>query len=357
MHEMFGVAVRPMSDHPFSQHARPQPVDAADLPWPGGRPSRIGVLSNPLSGGNRDGLGRIHQVVRRHPDVVHLEACQPEEVNAALDAFAADGIDLIAVNGGDGTVQAVLTGLFDRRPFRSMPALALLYGGTSNMLPKDFGLKGPQHVVLGRILKRLKADSLPVSFVSRPVLKVDAAGQRPLYGMFFGAGVVYRGIQFFHSKVHTLGFSGELAHAIVVARLLGALLSRKSTLVAPQAVRAQLSAGALPEEAYLVLLVSSLEKLILGLRPYWGSGPGPLHLTAVTARPKRLFRAIAGFFSGASNRCLSPENGYHSHEVEAARLRFQGGFTLDGELYQSAAPDGTVHITTGGHVLFMCSYG
>jgi hypothetical protein len=193
--------------------------------------------------------------------------------------------------------------------------------------------------------------------VKRPVLKVAAAGHRPLYGMFFGAGCLYRGIQFFHQKVHTLGFSGELAHAIVVARFLGALLSRKSILVAPQNIQVQLPEGGPPGGDYLVFLVSSLEKLILGLRPYWGRGPGPLHLTAVTARPKFFFKAIAGFLSGTSNRYLSPENGYHSHEIEAVRLLFQGGFTLDGELYQTAAPDGAVHVTTGGHALFMSSYG
>lgn len=346
-----------MPDHPFNQQQRPQPVKAVALPWPDGRPPRIGVLSNPLSGGNRYGLGRIHQVVRRYPDVVHLEASKPEAVAAALAAFAADEVDLVAVNGGDGTIQAVLTGLFDCKPFRSMPVLALLCGGTSNMLPKDLGLRGPQHLVLRRVLQCLETGRLPASVVKRPVLKVAAAGHRPLYGMFFGAGCLYRGIQFFHQKVHTLGFSGELAHLIVVARFLGALLSRKSSLVAPQSIQVQLPGGGPPQGEYLVFLVSSLEKLILGLHPYWGRGPGPLHLTAVTARPKHFFKAVAGFLRGTANRYLCPENGYHSHEIEAVRLRFQGGFTLDGELYQTTAPDDTVHVTTGGHALFMSSYG
>ena len=346
-----------MSVPKSSQHKRSQPADCVASPWPNEQPSRIGVLSNPLSGSNQDGLGPIHQVVRRHPEVLsHREASCPEDVYAALEAFADDGIDLIAINGGDGTIQAVLTGLFGLRPFRTLPALALLYGGTSNMLPKDFGLRGPQHIVLSRLL-RMKAANRPLPLVSRPVLKVDAAGQSPLYGMFFGAACIYKGIQFFHSKVHTLGLSGELAHGIVVARFLSALLSRRSELVAPQPISVELDDGDQLSDEYLVFLVSSLEKLILGLRPYWGSGPGPLHMTALRAEPKYFLKAIVEFFRGSSYRYLNPQNGYHSREVEAVRLRLQGGFTLDGELYQTGAPGHFVNITAGGNALFVCQNG
>ena len=353
------MPVKRMTVFQFNQHKQSQPSDCYESPWPDGQPSRIGVISNPLSGGNQNGLGPIHQVIRRHPEVAHLEARTPEEVFSVLKSFASDNVDLIAVNGGDGTIQAVLTGLFGSRPFRSMPALALLYGGTSNMLPKDFGLKGPQHIVLSKLLHRAKGAPPPVSVVSRPILKIEASGLKPLYGMFFGAACIYKGIQFFHSKVHTLGFSGELAHGIVVARFLGALLSRKSALVAPENIRVQLDrdkVDQLPEE-YLVFLVSSLEKLILGLRPYWGRGPGPLHLTAVAARPQNFLKALSGFFRGNLNRYVTAKNGYHSHEIEKVQLMLRGGFTLDGELYQTGAPDYSINITNGGYAQFVCQNG
>ncbi len=315
---------------------------------------RIGVISNPLSGGNQNGLGPIHQVIRQHPEVVHLEASTPEEVHSALESFATERVGLIAVNGGDGTIQAVLTGLFGDRSFQSLPALALLYGGTSNMLPKDFGLKGPQHLVLEKLVKRMKGKRQTIPVVSRPILKVNASGQKPLYGMFFGAACIYKGIQFFHSKVHTIGLSGELAHGVVVARFLSALLSRRSTLVAPENIRVELDRVDHLPDKYLVFLVSSLEKLILGLKPYWGTGPGPLHMTAVAAGPKNFFKAIAGFFRGKLNRHVTAENGYHSHEIEHIRLVLRGGFTLDGELYQTGAPDYAIDITCGGHAQFVC---
>ena len=100
-----------MSDSQFSRHKRSLLSDCVESPWPNGRPSRIGVISNPLSGGNQNGLGPIHQVIRRHPEVVHLEASTPEEVFSVLESFASANVDFIAVNGGDGTIQAVLTAI------------------------------------------------------------------------------------------------------------------------------------------------------------------------------------------------------------------------------------------------------
>ena len=110
-------------------------------------------------------------------------------------------------------------------------------------------------------------------------------------------------------------------------------------------------------DEYLVFLVSSLDKLILGLKPYWGTGTGPLHMTAVAARPKKFLKAIAGFFRGNLNRHVTAENGYHSHEIETIRLGLRGGFTLDGELYQTGAPDYAIDITCGGHAQFVCQNG
>ncbi len=340
-----------------SDNDRPNPGNDSRLKWPNGRPPRVGVLSNPLSGSNSDGLGRIHQVVRQYPGLVHQEARTPGEVLTALERFAAQNVGLIAINGGDGTIQAVLTGLFGQRPFDTIPALALLYGGTSNMLAKDFGLKGPQHRTLDKLLRLIASGGKKLPLVRRPVLRVESDGQGPLFGMFFGAACIYRGIEFFHSKVHTLGLRGELAHGLILARFLSALISRKSKLVAPSSIKVQLENGEPLPESYLVLLISSLEKLILGLRPYWGKGPGPLHMTAVADGPKHLLKAIAGFVRGTPNRYLNTNNGYHSLEVETVGLKLQGGFTLDGELYRTSAPHFSLRVSTGGYASFVCQHG
>ena len=59
-----------------------------------GQAPRIGVVINPLSGGNRNGLGDIRRIIDDHPQVVHCDVQTPQEVLAALREFARREVDL-----------------------------------------------------------------------------------------------------------------------------------------------------------------------------------------------------------------------------------------------------------------------
>ena len=50
-----------------------------------GQAPRIGVVINPLSGGNLNGLGDIRRIIDDHPQVVHCDVQTPQDVLAALD--------------------------------------------------------------------------------------------------------------------------------------------------------------------------------------------------------------------------------------------------------------------------------
>ena len=91
-----------------------------------GRNPRIGVLVNPLSGGNRNGLGAVRNTIADYPQVLQSDVQTPQEVLNALLHFSSKEVDVVAVNGGDGTVQAVLTALFRHQPFKTLPLLVNL---------------------------------------------------------------------------------------------------------------------------------------------------------------------------------------------------------------------------------------
>ena len=82
---------------------------------------KVGVITNPRSGGNKRGSGGIHKLLKHWPDVMHHEAFDPQGVSAVLSDFSRNGVKLIVVNGGDGTVQAVLTILGNKRIFAQPP--------------------------------------------------------------------------------------------------------------------------------------------------------------------------------------------------------------------------------------------
>ena len=106
------------------------------------RTLNVGLLSNPLSGGNRKGIGAIRRVVANQANVVHYEVRTPDDVLSALIDSARKGLEIVAVNGGDGTIQAVLTALFHQKPYATLPVMAILRSGTTSMTSGDVGLKG-----------------------------------------------------------------------------------------------------------------------------------------------------------------------------------------------------------------------
>ena len=59
------------------------------------------------------------------------------------EAAATDGVDLVVVHGGDGTVSGVVNGLLGRpgsRPTGHVPAIAVVPGGSANVLARSLGI-------------------------------------------------------------------------------------------------------------------------------------------------------------------------------------------------------------------------
>ena len=90
-------------------------------PWGSHRQRRVGILLNPQSGTTRSGFNACLQLLAQHKHVIHREVVTPEDVAAALVEMAAQQVDVLAVCGGDGTVQATLTALFHTKPFDVRP--------------------------------------------------------------------------------------------------------------------------------------------------------------------------------------------------------------------------------------------
>lgn len=317
-----------------------------------GRCLKVGVLTNPRSGGNRKGGNKVHKFLNHWPEVIHREVSDPQGVSEALSDFSRNEIELIVVNGGDGTVQAVLTVLGNKKIFIQPPLLALLRSGTTSMLPRDVGVEGRPATALRRILEWSKATNENLVIQSRSILRVQRDTE-VLFGMFFGAGAICEGIRLFHSKDNPMGWRGQLMPMLTMARLLLAILFNNQDKITPFLNSTGLNGRRPEKRADLLVLISTLDRLFLGMRPYWGTEEGPLRYTAVGTNPKKLLRILFALFCSGNNQQAIPANGYSSHNVTEVRLDMQGDFTLDGELY--AAGDGPVTVSSAGQALFLCS--
>ena len=93
---------------------------------------KIGLISNPRSQRNRRGLDAIGAVIADSADVIHVATDTCRELDQVLAEFARRDVGVVLINGGDGTVQTVLTCLFEAPSFERLPYVAILPRGMAN---------------------------------------------------------------------------------------------------------------------------------------------------------------------------------------------------------------------------------
>ena len=317
---------------------------------------RIGILHNPLSGGNRKGLGRIRAVVDAAPgEVLQREAQTPQDVSATLSEFARREVNTIVINGGDGTVQAALTALFHQKPFETSPVIAVLpSAGTTSMIAGDIGLKGSRQKALKRLFTWSDRQNQQVTVLQRPVLRVQVPNEeQPMYGMFLGAAGIYQATRYRFQHRHANDMRGELIAGALLAHFLIALVFKNHKLLSPVPITTRLNQSPAEQRNYYAVLITTLERLFLGLRLFWGSERKPLHYFALGSRPRHFLRVGWSILRKRMNPHRNPANGYISHNVDEVQMVLDSGFNLDGQLYNPNCQREPIVVTNGGQASFL----
>lgn len=285
--------------------------------------SRAGLIWNQKSHRNR-GSGRTPLT----SDVLHVVPDHPSELAAALRGFAEEGVNLVIVDGGDGTVREVLTRLPEAYGGR-IPRLAVLPNGKTNALALD--IETPLGTTLEQILAACQAGR-PTK--RRQCLEVVRAGQTApeRRGFLLGVGAFVRATKL-AQKNHGRGFVDDAAVGVTMA---GALVR---TVLGGAGDRwrrgetASLSVAPTPEERrWFLVMASTLKRFPLGLKPYGEPREG-LKVLSVEAPPRRLLRALPVIVRGQDAPWLEP-CGYRRHDVDSFDLSLDGDFVLDGEPYK-----------------------
>ena len=299
-------------------------------------------------------MAEVGNFLRQCPGVRHCEVKTPAEILATLAELAQTEVGVVVINGGDGTVQAVLSALFQCQHFETLPFLAVLPSGTTNVIAKNVGLRGRRLRALQTLLERASIGAKDLPYRQHPVLRVQISPDRdPLFGMCFSAAASVKATQYYHDKLHALRLPGELGPGLALVRFLFSLVCGDSDVLTPVPIAIALNRE--PEEQFecLALLVTTLEQLLLGLRPYWGSESGPLHYTAIAARPKYALRVLPFLLRGRETGYATPQHGYFSHNVNEVRLHMASGFVLDGELFEPSSQSEPVVVSHAGSAPFV----
>lgn len=284
--------------------------------------SRLGVLSNRYADGNRGGppLSPRAGVTIAAPDGI-------AEIPAALARFAEAGVEVVAVDGGDGTLREVLSALpaafGDRRP-----AIALIASGKTNVAARDVGGFGTGDAAVARLAAHLDAGG---GTAERHCLEVLLPGRPPVRGFVVGAAMFAHATRMAGAWSHDRGIKQGAGVAMVIARVLAQVLGGR---IGPGVARLSIAAdGAAPPPPtpHFLFLASTLHRLSLGLRPFPQGGAGELRWLGVDAPPTRLLRQLRRAWSGTVVR----EPGYAGGGAARLDLALDGALVVDGELYET----------------------
>ncbi len=305
--------------------------------------SKIGILCNPMAGRVKNKATEIESQSQSISAAVYREARIPTEFEKVLKEFAALEIDLLVIIAGDGTIHAVLSQIFNGQLFASVPVLSFIPAGTTNMTALDNRMKGKPETVLARLIQQLK-DEHHANTTMRPLVRVQNGASTGQYGFFFGTGIIADAVAYFQDNIKKTGLTGERASAIVFIRYLMILIFKRRQ---PKQSKISIYSDGLEfkQGSCLVLLISSLDRLLFGMKPYWGTEDAALHMTLVNDPPRRLWRSLLKLLTGGGHKLLETD-GYTSHNISKVCIQMSGKYVIDGEIYSVSTDTNEIQINS-----------
>ena len=308
-----------------------------------------GVLYNPRSHRNRG-------TEPRELDYPVIRVEQPErrrDMKAAMQRFVDSGVELLVINGGDGTVRDVLTAgnmVFGD----NWPALAVLPRGKTNALTID--LEMPRSWTLeeailahrdGRRVQRQPLVLEPLGETDDPLVRL---------GFILGAGAFVAAIDS-GQGAHRLGaFEGLAVGATAGWGFLQMLFGGEENpwrRGAPMNVRLGPEMAALPHSEHgemsrrSALFASTLRRFPAGLDPF-SELPGPIRVFAVDRFRRRFAFLLPPILKGWRPGWMA-QAGLQRASTDRIDLDLGDGFILDGERFDP----GRYCVTPGPELTFV----
>ncbi len=309
------------------------------------------LIVNPRSGGrNTQGLALAEALradtatrIVRLDDFAHLEP--------ALADLARNPPEALFISSGDGTIQYVQTWLAERShlPRERWPLLVLLPHGSTNMTAADIGLRLKGVSQQAELIRRRGWRGASAAVACRPTVRLRNVRGGPQHGMFLGGGVLAEATLYCQETFNRRGMRGQLGPLLTLLSLGARAVLRPATpqdedrIDRPHQMRVLADGEPLADGWQVALLATTLRKLVLGARPFWGDerdtgaarqgrrhrDDTPLRLSVFGWPPPFLPRWLPVVLYGGERRRLPPN--MHSRVIERAEVHTPARFVMDGE--------------------------
>lgn len=292
--------------------------------------NRIGIIHNPFARKNRKKpslADRLEQTVGDWGTLYNTKGV--EELPGIAEEFLKNGTDILAVNGGDGTLQLALTAFHKVYGEKPLPKVVILRGGTMNTVSNSLKIKGnPESILKGVVAKLEKGEKL--RRIPQHTLNVNGH-----IGFMAGAAVVTKFLDEYYSSTTR----GPAQAAKMVSKLCASAFLKTpyaENLFSKVPMRVLVDGRDLGQESYMVILGCTVKEIGLGCKPTHRAydRPGHLHFIASSMKPGDLVKELCALWAGKD--IVHPDM-YYNGVAKSVRLEFDGtlGWMMDGELYDS----------------------
>ena len=301
--------------------------------------SGIGVIHNPFARGNMRRPGVIKKIRDLVDDVGELwETRNVNELPRVAEDFLRKKLDILAVNGGDGTLHIVLSAFVKVYGDHPLPKVMSLRGGTMNTMSNSLGIKGRTVAIMKAAVEKYRRAE-PMKEMKQNLLKINDK-----FGFMSGAGLVSNLLDDYYSapvpgpmKAVKIMFQG------IGSAMVGGPYSKM--LLKPAPIRLHIDGKQLPQESYSGILGCTIKQIGLGIQPTFRAydKPDAFHFIATDISPLKFAVRIPMFWT---TRDWVHPNVQHSgvtKEVVVEPLK-PIRWTVDGEMYTATEP---LHFSVG----------
>jgi diacylglycerol kinase family enzyme len=267
-----------------------------------------------------------------------------EELDQAAAELRANPPAVIAVHGGDGTLHRAVTAL--GRAFGSdpIPPLAVLCGGTMNVVAASLGIRERPMTFLGSVVEDARAGR-PHPTLRRRSLRIGDA-----LGFIFGNGLMAN----FLGEYYGTGRYGPARAAWLLLRGLG------SALIGGPFVRRlfkrfegtiRIDGQLLERTIFVGIGAATVREVGLGFKLNHRADDDPerFGVLAIHGAPLSL---LPDFWSVHTGRGIAPKRAFSgvASELEIVPTAGSMAYTIDGDLYRG---DGPLSISVGPPIVFV----
>jgi len=231
----------------------------------------VAVIASPRSGSNRRNPRRI-QSLARLAEGAGATFLAPDGLDALSEAVASlREVDILAINGGDGTVHRVLTAAVHAFG-EDLPEVAILPAGTMNIAARSTGWLGRPEVALRRVLEHAEVGGLARH--RSWLMRIDAQW----YGFLWGNGLIARFLEVYEQVDNpTTARAAAILGRGALSALVGGPFAKQLTRRWQGTV--EVDGELLEPTDWLAISAGTVEQIGLGFKPFRfvADHPGQLH--------------------------------------------------------------------------------